>query len=52
MDNFEKKGDLQGINQDGVVNKADVRLVEKNFLKKNPDTSDTQQRQETIKGKD
>ncbi|ANN35506.1 hypothetical protein A9498_29270 (plasmid) [Bacillus thuringiensis serovar coreanensis] len=54
VDAYGKKGKSlpQDINQDGVVDETDVRLVEKNFLKKGPDTSDKQQPQETIKGKD
>ncbi|MBO9129211.1 S8 family serine peptidase [Bacillus sp. 165] len=38
----------QDINQDGVVNEADVRYIEKNFLAKGPDALSIQEPQETI----
>ncbi|PEA06363.1 hypothetical protein [Bacillus cereus] len=54
VDAYGEKGKSlpQDLNQDDVVDETDVRFVEKNFLKKGPDTSDKEQPQETIKGKD
>jgi subtilisin family serine protease len=45
---YGDQGGKEDINQDGIVNEKDVRLVEKNFLRKGPDANPNAEAKETI----